>query len=52
MTDKNESSWGVLLVDFLSIDLQDELFSLGRQRGAGGFSLGSVDHYQPLLCPV
>ena len=40
---------GVLLVDFLSIDLQDELFSLGRQGEAGGFS---VDHYQPLFCPV
>ena len=39
--------WSILLMDFLSIDLQDELFSLGRQGEAGG--LGSVDHNQPLF---
>ena len=41
-----------VLVDFLSIDLQDELFSLGRQGEAGGFSLSFADHNQPLFCPA
>ena len=39
-------------MDFLSIDLQDEPFPLGRQGEAVGFSLGSVDHYLPLVCPI
>ena len=34
----------VLLVDFLSTDLQDKIFSLGRQGEVCGFSLGSVHH--------
>ena len=34
---------GCLAGGFLSIDLQDELFSLGRQREAGDLSSGSVD---------
>ena len=40
---------GILLLDFLSIDLQDELFYLWRQGEAGDFSPGSVDPVHSFL---